>query len=106
MGSTTWRCGTGASRVVSSHCVQIARRLGVAARAAIPARAGEREQVLVCAVVAADAREAVLEDPTGEELVGHLPDDRTPRAVLAGKALVKALAKALVVDRLQAVHLI
>jgi hypothetical protein len=27
MVSTTWRCGTGASSVVSSHCVQIATRL-------------------------------------------------------------------------------
>ena len=35
--------------------------------------------------VAADAGEAVLEDPTREELIGHLPDDRTPRAVLARK---------------------
>ncbi len=35
------------------------------------------------AVVAADAGEAVLEDPTREELIGHLPDDRTPRAVVA-----------------------
>ena len=28
MVSTTCRCGTGASSVVSSHCVQMARRLG------------------------------------------------------------------------------
>ncbi len=27
MVSTTWRCGTGASSEVSSHCVQIPRRL-------------------------------------------------------------------------------
>ena len=32
--------------------------------------------------VAADAREAVLEDAAGEELVGHLPDDEALRATL------------------------
>jgi len=49
---------------------------GVAARAEIPALAREREQVFVRAGVTADAGEAVLEDPTREELIGHLPDDR------------------------------
>jgi hypothetical protein len=34
MVNTTGQCGTGASSVVSSHCVQIARRLGRTARAA------------------------------------------------------------------------
>ena len=57
--------------------------LGVAARAEIAALAGEREQVLVRAGVAADAREPVVEDAAGEELVGDLRDDGAPRAVLA-----------------------
>jgi len=83
---------------VSSHCVQIARRLGRATWAEIPAFAREREQVFVRAGVAADAGEAVLEDATRQELVGDLRDDRAPRAILAGKPLV--------VDRLQAVQMI
>ena len=58
------------------------------ARAEVPAFAGERQQVLVRTGVAADAREAVLEDPAREELVGNLSDDRTPRAVRAGEAVV------------------
>jgi len=57
---------------VSSHCVQIANRLGVTARAEVAALAGEREQVLVRAVVAADAREPVIEHAAREELVGDL----------------------------------
>jgi hypothetical protein len=36
--------------------------------------------------VAADAREIVFEYTAREELVGHLRDDGTPRAVLAGEA--------------------
>ena len=62
--------------------------LGVAARAEIPALAREREQVFVPAGVTADAGEAVLQDPTGEELVGHLRDDEPPGAVLPSEAFV------------------
>ena len=40
----------------------------------------------------------MLEDAAREELIGHLPHDVTPRAILAGEALV--------VDRLQAVQVI
>jgi len=65
----------------------------VAARAEIAALAREREQVFVRTGVAADAGEAVLEDPTREELIGHLPDDRTPRAVLEKGQLTEALAE-------------
>jgi len=49
----------------------------------------------VRAGVAADAREAEVEDAADEELLSHLCDEGTPRAMLAGEALV--------VDRLQAV---
>ena len=52
--------------------------LGMAAGAALAARAGYREQVLVRAGIAADAGEPVLEHPAGEELVGHVADHRTP----------------------------
>ena len=98
MVSTTCRCGTGASRVVSSHCVQIARRLGRTTRTEVAALAREREHVFVCTVVAADAREPVVEHAAGEELVSDLGDDGAPRAVLAREALV--------VDRLQAMQMI
>jgi len=83
---------------VSSHCVQNANRLGSAAGAEVAARAGEREQVLVRARVATDAREPVLEHPAGEELLRDLRDDGAPRTVLAREAVV--------VDRLQPLQVI
>ena len=52
------------------------------------ALAGERQQIFVGARVAADPREAVLEEPARQELIRHVPDDRTPRAVLTRKAIV------------------
>jgi hypothetical protein len=57
-----------------------------------------REQVLVRAGIAADAGEPVLEHPAGEELVSHVADHRTPRAVLAGEAVA--------VDRLQEMQVV
>ncbi len=69
-----------------------------AARAAVATLAREGEQVSVRTGCAADAGEAVLEDAAREDLSGHLPDDGTPPAVLAGEALV--------VDRLHAVQVI
>jgi hypothetical protein len=54
----------------------------VAARAEVPALAGEGEQVFVGTGVTPDAREPVLEDAAGKELVRDLRDDGTPRAVL------------------------
>ena len=48
------------------------------------------QQILVRAVVAAEPREAVLEDSAGQALVHHLPDHWAPRAVLAREALVVA----------------
>ena len=98
MVSTTCRCGTGASRVVSSHWVQIAKRLGRATGADVAAFAREREQILVRARLAAEAGEPVLEHPAGEELVSDLHDDGPPGAVLAGEAVV--------VDGLQALQMI
>ncbi len=98
MVSTTCRCGTGARRVVSNHCVQIARRLGRAAPAEVATLAREREQVLVRAGIAAEAGEPVLEDATRQELVGDPRDDGAPRAVL--------LSESFVVDRLQAVQMV
>ena len=71
----------------------MARRLGRAAGAEVAALAGEGQQILVRARIAADAGEAVLEDAAGEELVSDLRDDGPPRAVLAREALV--------VDRLE-----
>gem|GEM_PF-6685995 len=50
--------------------------------------AGEGQQILVRAGVAADAREAVREHAARQKLVGYLSDDGTPRAVLAGEAVV------------------
>jgi len=49
-------------------------------------------------VVTANTREPVVEDTTGEELVGHLRDHGAPRAVLAREALV--------VDGLQAMQMV
>ena len=49
-------------------------------------------------VVAADAREAIVEHAAGEELVGHLRDDGASQAVRAGEAFV--------LDGLQAVQMI
>jgi len=60
----------------------------VAAGTEVAILAGEREQVLVGTGITPDAREAVLEDAAGEELVRDLADDGAPRAVLARKALV------------------
>ena len=70
----------------------------VAAGTEVPAFAGEGEQVFVGTGVTPDAREPVLEDAAGEELVRDLADDGAPRAVLAREALV--------VHRLQAVEMI
>ena len=70
----------------------------VAAGTEVPTLAGEREQVLVGTGVTPDAREAVLEDAAGEELVRDLADHGAPRAVLVREALV--------VHRLQAVEMI
>ena len=61
---------------------------GVATRAEVAALAREGQQILVRAVVAADAGDAVLEHLTGEELHSHLRDGLAPRAVLAREALV------------------
>ena len=72
--------------------------LRMTARAEVPALAGEGEQVLVGTVVTADAREPVLEDAAGEELVRDLPDHGAPRAILVREALV--------VHRLQPLHVI
>lgn len=44
--------------------------------------AGERKQILVRAGLAADAREAVVEHATGEELVRDRRDHGPPRAVV------------------------
>jgi len=55
----------------------------VAGGAEPPALAGERQQVLVLAVVAAHAGEAVGEVPAAHELLDHLRDDRAQEAVLA-----------------------
>ena len=46
----------------------------VAAGTEVPTLAGEREQVFVGTGVTPDAREAVLEDAAGEELVRDLAD--------------------------------
>ncbi|OBQ31858.1 MAG: hypothetical protein AN485_23020, partial [Anabaena sp. MDT14b] len=62
--------------------------LGVTAGAEVAALAREREQILVRARVAPDAREAVVEHAAFEERVGHLRDHGAPRAVLACEALV------------------
>ena len=80
---------------MSSHCVQIAKRLGVAARTEVAARAREREQILVRAGIAADAREPVLEHAAGEELVSDLCDDGPPGAVFAREAVVVSCLQAL-----------
>ena len=56
------------------------------------------EQILVRAGVAADAGKAVLQHAAGEELLGDLRDDRTPRAVLAHETVVA--------DRLPSVQVI
>ncbi len=98
MVSTTCRCGTGASRVVSGHWVQIAKCLGRAAGADVAARAREREPILVRARLAVDAREPVLEHPTGEERVSDLCDEGRPGAVLMGEAVI--------VDHLQAMQVV
>ncbi len=98
MVSTTCRCGTGARSVVSSHCVQIARRLGRTTGAEVAALAGEREQILVRAGIAADARESVVEHAAGEERVSDLCDHGPTGAVLASEAVI--------VDRLQAMQMI
>ena len=50
--------------------------------------------MFVRAGVAADAGEAVPEQPTGETHLSHLRDDRPPRAVLSSEAVD--------VDRVQA----
>ena len=68
---------------MSSHCVQIARRLGRTARTAVAARAREREQVVERARVAANPRTPVVEHAAGEELVSDLRDHGAPRAVRA-----------------------
>jgi len=64
------------------RCVQPLRPYGeangVTAGAEVPALAGEGQHVLVRAGVAADTREAVLQDAAGEELVGYLADHRHP----------------------------
>jgi hypothetical protein len=54
--------------------------LGVTARTEVAASTREREQILVRARVAADAREPVLEHPAFEERVRDLRDHGPPRA--------------------------
>ena len=50
--------------------------------------AGEGDEHLVAAVGATDAGEAEVQIAAAKESAGHLTDDRTPRAVAAGVALV------------------
>ena len=73
---------------MSSHCVQIARRLGSAARAEVAARAGEREQILLRAGLEAEAGEAVFQHAARDKLLGDLRDDGTSRVVLAHGTVV------------------
>ena len=82
---------------MSSHCVQIARRLAWQ-RGQKERHLYDGQQILVHASLGPDARGPVAEHATGEELVGDLRDDRAPRDVLARKALV--------VDRRQAVQMV
>jgi hypothetical protein len=60
--------------------------------------AGEREQILVRAGIAADAGEAVLQHAEGEERISALGDDGMLGALLAREALV--------VDRVQAMQMV
>jgi len=83
---------------VSSHGVQIARRLGRTARADVSARAGEGQQILVRARIAADACEPVLQHAAREERVSDLRDHGPPWAIRAREAVV--------VDRLQPLQVI
>ena len=57
---------------------QYLEALGVTARAEVAALAREGQQILVRANVAADAREPVVENAAGEELVSDLCDDGAP----------------------------
>ena len=54
--------------------------------AALPALAGEGQQILVRTVVAADARESVLQHAAGEELVGDLRDGLFRRNIRESRA--------------------
>jgi len=98
MVSTTWRCGTGREEGGVQPLRPDREALGVAARAAVATRAGEREQILVRTGVAADAGEAVLQHAAGKERVSNLGDDGAPWAILAREAFV--------VDRLQAMQMV
>jgi hypothetical protein len=60
----------------------------VAAGTDVPTLAGEGEQVLVGTGVTPDAREPVLEDAAGKELVRDLRDDGAPRAVMSRDSLL------------------
>jgi hypothetical protein len=55
--------------------------------------AGERQQVLVLAVVATDAGEAAFEVAAIQELVNHLRDDRAQEAVLGLVLLLVGVQK-------------
>lgn len=55
--------------------------LRMTAGAEVAALAGEGQQILVRAGIAADAREPVVEHAAREELVGNLRHDGTPRAM-------------------------
>ena len=67
--------------------------------AAAPAREGQ--QILVRANVAADAREPMVGNASGEELVSDLCDDGAPWAKLAREALVVDSARLLLEHPLQ-----
>lgn len=84
----TWRCGTAARSVSSNESVQQRQALGVTTGAEVARLARKGEQVLVRTCVAANARKAVLEDATREELIGDLRPDGPPRTVRGGESLV------------------
>ena len=62
--------------------------LGVTAGAEIAVLAGEGEQILVGAGVAANPGKAVFEHAAGEKLVDDLGDDGAPVAVGGSEALI------------------
>ncbi len=81
----TWRCGTGARSVVSSHCVQIAGRLGRATRSSsgtCTRRRGGTRARRRRTVVAADAGEAVLQHAAGAGSAIGAPSHRSAEHTL------------------------
>lgn len=87
--------GYGFNDLFEEPLAEFDHTLLMAGRAEVPALAGEGQEVLVAAGIAADSSEAVMEDATVKEPIDDVSRIRPKESVLAGKAFIVDLFQSL-----------